>query len=109
MLVKSRLSEQFTEYLILDGIGFSNLSWRHPCPAHFACLPHLIHLIQIISSSVETARSELGMSNNKGHIQNVESRGASRTGLKTSRITYPIHTLDIPNSGLAVSTDELMI
>ncbi len=66
---------------------FSNLSWRHPCSSHFVCLPHLTHPIQLISSLVETARPELGVSD-KWDIQNVQSRGASRTGLKTTDIDY---------------------
>ncbi len=41
---------------------FSNLSYKHPCPAHFACLPYQTHLIQLISSLVDTARPELGVS-----------------------------------------------
>ncbi len=42
---------------------FSNLlSWSTPSPAHFVCLPHLSHLIQLISSLVETARPEVGVS-----------------------------------------------
>ncbi len=62
---------------------FSNLSYKHPCPAHFVCLPYQTHLIQLISSSVETARPELGVPD-KGDIQNVQGRGACRTGLKTT-------------------------
>ncbi len=41
---------------------FSNLSCKHPCPAHVVCLPYQTHLIQLISSVVETARPELGVS-----------------------------------------------
>ncbi len=41
--------------------GFSNLSWRTPSPAHFVCLPHLTHLIPLISLLVETARTKLGV------------------------------------------------
>ncbi len=41
---------------------FSNLSYKHPCPAHFVCVPYQAHLIQLISSLVETARPELGVS-----------------------------------------------
>ncbi len=44
------------------GQWFSNLSNKHPCPAHVVCLPHLSHLIQLISSLVETVRPEMGMS-----------------------------------------------
>ncbi len=50
---------------------FPNLSWRTPSPAHFVCLPYLTHLIQLISSLVETARHDLGVSD-KGEIQNVQ-------------------------------------
>ncbi len=62
---------------------FSNLSYKHPCPAHFVCLPYQTHLIQLISSLAETARPELGVFE-KGDIQNVQGRGACRTGLKTT-------------------------
>ncbi len=62
---------------------FSNLSYKHPCPAYFVCLPYQTHLIQLISSLVETARHELGVSD-KGDIQNMQGRGACRTGLKTT-------------------------
>ncbi len=55
---------------------FANLSWS---------LPHLTHLIQIISTLLETARPDLGVPN-KRDIQNVQGRGASRTGLKTTAI-----------------------
>ncbi|XP_052461224.1 rabenosyn-5-like isoform X3 [Carassius gibelio] len=41
---------------------FSNLSWSTPSPEHFVCLPHLSHLIQLISSLLETARPEVGVS-----------------------------------------------
>ncbi len=64
---------------------FSNLSCKHPCPAHFVCLPYQTHLIQLISSLVETARPELGVFD-KGDIQNMQGRGACRTGLKTTAI-----------------------
>ncbi len=50
---------------------FPNLSWRTPSPAHFVCLPYLTHLIQLISSLVENARHDLGVSD-KGEIQNVQ-------------------------------------
>ncbi len=59
---------------------FSNLSYKHPCPAHFVCLPYQTHLIQLIR--VETARPELGVSDKE--TQNVQGRGACRTGLKTT-------------------------
>jgi len=45
------------------------MSWGCHTTAHFVCLPHLTHLIQLISSLVETARLELGVSD-KGDIQN---------------------------------------
>ncbi len=41
---------------------FSNLSWSTPSPAHFVCLPHRSHLIQQMSSLVETAKPEVGVS-----------------------------------------------
>ncbi len=37
-------------------------TWRTPSSAHFVCLPYLTHLIQLISSLVEAARHELGVS-----------------------------------------------
>ncbi len=40
---------------------FSNLSWEPPTTAYFVCLSHLTHLIQLISSIVESARLELGV------------------------------------------------
>ena len=52
---------------------FSNLSWRHPCPTHFECFPHLSHLFQIINSLIETARPYLGVSN-KADNQTVQGR-----------------------------------
>ncbi len=76
-----------TWYFISNALAqwFSNLSYKHPCPAHFACLPYQTHLIQLICSLVETARPELGVSD-KGDIQNVQGRGACRTGLKTTAL-----------------------
>ncbi len=67
------------ESMVVVGQWFSNLSWRTPSPAHFVCLPYLTHLIQLISSLVETARHKLGVSD-EGDIQNVQG---SRTGLRT--------------------------
>ena len=67
---------------------FSNLSWRHPCPTHFECFPHLSHLFQIINSLIETARPYLGVSN-KADNQTVQGRGASRTGLRTTALKRP--------------------
>ncbi len=46
-----------------------NLSWSTPSPAHFACLPHLSHLIQLISSLVEPARPEVGVSDIGRHTK----------------------------------------
>ncbi len=40
---------------------FSNLSWGPPTTAYFVCLPHVTHLIQLISSLVESARLEMGV------------------------------------------------
>ncbi len=66
---------------------FPNLSWRTPSPAHFVCLPYLTHLIQLISSLVETARHDLGVSD-KGEIQNVQGYGSSRTGLGSTGLDF---------------------
>ncbi len=33
-----------------------------PCPATFACLPYLTHLIPLINSLLETARTKVGVS-----------------------------------------------
>ncbi len=75
-----------------DPLGqcFPNLSWRTPSPAHFVCLPYLTHLIPLISSLVETARHELGVSDKglKGDIQNVQGRGSSRTGLGSTALGH---------------------
>ncbi len=49
---------------------FSNLSWGPPTTAYFVCLPHLTHLIQLISSLVESARLEMGVAYERD-IQNV--------------------------------------
>ncbi len=40
---------------------FPNLPWRTPSPAYFVCLPYLTHLIQLISSLVETGRKYAGL------------------------------------------------
>jgi len=61
-----------------------HLSWP-PTAAHFVCLPHLTHLIQLISSLVETARLELGVSD-EGDIQNVQRWEVSRTGLRSTGV-----------------------
>ncbi len=49
------------------------------------------HLIQLISSLVETEKTELGVSD-KGDIQNVQGRGACRTGLKTTALRHPFYS-----------------
>ncbi len=51
------------------------------------CLPYLTHLFQLISSLVETAKPELGVSD-KGDVQNMQCLGASRTVLKTSGLGH---------------------
>ncbi len=40
---------------------------KYPSLAHFVCLPHLSHLIQLISSLVETTRLEVGVSDTGRH------------------------------------------
>ncbi len=62
---------------------FSNLSYKHPCSAHFVCLPCQTHLIQVLQSLLTSWWVESGVSD-KGDIQNVQGRGACRTGLKTT-------------------------
>ncbi len=52
------------------------------CPAHFVCLPCQTHLIQALQSLLTSWWVESGVSD-KGDIQNVQGRGACRTGLKT--------------------------
>ncbi len=64
------------------GQWFSNLSWVPPTTAYFVCLPHLTHLIQLISSLVESARLKMGVAY-EGDIQNVWWLGVPRTGLRT--------------------------
>ncbi len=56
-----------------------------PLPWTF-CVSLIRHLIQLISSLVETARPELGVTESETYIQNVQGRGACRTGLKTTAI-----------------------
>ncbi len=63
------------------GQWFSNLSWGLPTTAYFVCLPHLTHLIQLISSLVESARLEMGVAYERG-IQNMWWLGVPRTGLR---------------------------
>ncbi len=48
---------------------FSNRSWSTPSPAYFVCLSHLSHLVQLISSLVETARPEVGVSDIGRHTK----------------------------------------
>ncbi len=56
-----------------------------PTTAYFVCLPHLTHLIQVISSSVESARLEMGVAYERD-IQNVWWLGVPRTGLRTTAL-----------------------
>ncbi len=58
--------------LWIIGQWFSNLSTSTPS-LHILYLPYQTHLIQLISSLVETARPELGVSD-EGDIQNVYDR-----------------------------------
>jgi len=45
------------------GYGYpTHLSLRTSNTVHSVCLPHLTHLIQLISSLIETARPKLGVS-----------------------------------------------
>ncbi len=62
---------------------FLNLSWGPPTTAYSVCLPHLTHLIQLISSLVESARLELGVAYERD-IQNMWWLGVPRTGLRTT-------------------------
>ncbi len=66
----------------------------HTCPggppAPLPCLPYLTHLIPLISSLVETAKTELGVLD-KGDIQNVQDRGYSRAGLGSTGLTDCIY------------------
>lgn len=48
------------------------------CTAHFICHPNKTHLIQLISTSVQTLRPKIGVSD-KGDIKNVHCWGNSRT------------------------------
>ncbi len=66
---------------------FSNLSWGPPTSAYFVCLPHLTHLIQLISSLVESARLEMGVTYERD-IQNVWWLGVPRTGLRTTALHH---------------------
>ncbi len=62
--MKVNLAAQLFSSSVADALEqcFPNLSWRPPCPAPFVCLPYLTHLIQLINSLVETATTELGVS-----------------------------------------------
>lgn len=51
------------------------------CTAHFRCHPNKTHLIQLISSSVQTLRPKIGVSD-KGDIKNVHCWGNSRTRVR---------------------------
>ncbi len=62
---------------------FSNLSWGPLTTSYFVCLPRLTHLIQLISSLVESARLEMGVAYERD-IQNVWCLGVPRTGLRTT-------------------------
>ncbi len=59
---------------------FPNLSWKTPCPAHFVCLPNQTHPIQFLQSLLMSWWVESGVLD-KGDIQKVQGRRASRTGL----------------------------
>ncbi len=65
---------------------FPNLSRRTPCPAPFVCLSYLIHLIPLISSLVETARTKLGVW--LGRHDKCAGQGSSRTGLGSTGLGY---------------------
>lgn len=54
--------------------GVSNLSWIIPSTGYFVCFPHLTYLNQLISSLVEMARPDVGVSV-KGDIQNMQCWG----------------------------------
>ncbi len=56
---------------------FPTMFLEAPQHCMFPCLPSQTHLIQIISSLVETPRPEMGVSE-KGEMQNVHCWGASR-------------------------------
>ncbi len=85
---------------------FSNLSWGPLTTAYFVCLPRLTHLIQLISSLVESARLEMGVAYERD-IQNVWCLGVPRTGLRTTGLkqcfqtgpssTTALHLLCLPN------------
>ncbi len=68
---------------------FSNLSWGPPTTACFVCLPHLTHLIQLISSLVGSARLEMGVTYERA-IQNVLWLGVPRTGLRTTDLDHGV-------------------
>lgn len=54
----------------LIGQMFPKLLWRTPSTSHFVCLLHLTHLIQFISSLVESAKPELGVRGLPGQVGN---------------------------------------
>ncbi len=62
-----------------------------PLPS-IICFPNQTHLIQL----EETARPELGVSD-KGDIQNMQCRGACRTGLKTTGLEGWLENLINPS------------
>ncbi len=64
---------------------FSNLSWSTPSLAHFVCPPHLSHLIQLISSLVETVRPEMGV-RYRDTYKMCSAGGTSWRGLKTTDV-----------------------
>ncbi len=53
---------EWSERTVAFSFCFPKLSWRPPCPAPFVRLPYRTHLIPLISSLVETARTKLGVS-----------------------------------------------
>ncbi len=83
---------------------FSNLSWGPPTTAYFVCLPHLTHLIQLISSLVESARLELSVAYERD-IQNMWWPGGPQDRFEnhcskplaldsTVRVLHPFYNLD---------------
>uniref|UniRef100_A0A672LAH7 Cell death inducing DFFA like effector a n=1 Tax=Sinocyclocheilus grahami TaxID=75366 RepID=A0A672LAH7_SINGR len=55
----SSLADLVEQVRSLD--GSQPWSWRHPNTARFACLLNQTHLMQVISSLVETSRPEIGV------------------------------------------------
>ncbi len=64
---------------------FPNLSWRTPWPAHFVCLPNQTHPIHVLQSLLTSWWVDSGVLD-KGDIQKVQGRGASRTGLGSTAL-----------------------